>query len=525
MRQKIFYLVLPLIALLAGGSCTLPGGPDFEKGTLTLLFPESPVQGDPVYSKAPGISRSVLSDSFIDTLVYRLTFTRSTGSDVFLEAGGGGTTVTLDVGRWTVEAAAYAPGEPTTPVGSGSVPITVIAGQNGSIRIPMQVDPVYEAELTEIFIHNEAELRRVGAAENGLAISGAGRTFYLEDDIALTQAWTPIGGPGDPFKAVFDGQGHTVTVKSFSGAKKADNAVLLGFFALVEGAAIKNITVKYELEGPVDISTGDGSTHNSYAGGVAGSADNSSFKNIHVAGNFSVKADGNGELNVGGIAGKTGGSTGSVITASYAAGIVEGITSGGNVYSGGIAGSTGGKDRVENCYVWAAVSSGAVTKETAGGIAGTNDGTISKCYAAGTVQSKGTNPAVYIGGIAGHGDGTVRACASLVSKLDGGSSTSKNVSAISGYGTLSGNYSRTSIIYNRTDSPGLGANAKDGEGKPLAGFKAQALYAGAGWDFTAETGVWKFLPDCDYPVLSWQTAAPQSGLEEAPEGGIEIGWL
>jgi hypothetical protein len=470
-------------------------------------------------------------DTFIETLKYRVTAVDGSGETVVIEADGGGTTIPLKEGDWAITAEAYVSSDPGTTVGSGSSNVTIVAGQNVSREISMTVAPAYEKGLTVIYIHNEADLRRIGATENGLAIDDPNRAFYLENDIVLTEPWTPIGNGGAPFKAAFDGQGHTITVRSFAGTKKADNAVYLGFFALVEDAAIKNITIKYELDGQVDISTGAGSTYSgSHAGGAAGRADNASFENIHVAGNFSVKADGNGELNVGGIAGKTGGSTGSSIKASYVTGIVEGITPGGNSNSGGIAGVTGGKDLIENCYVWAAVSSGAGSKETAGGIAGTNDGVISKCYASGTVQSKGTNPAVYIGGIAGYGGGTGRvgSCAALVSKLDGGpsTSTSKSVRAISGYGAVSGNYSRSSIIYNRTGSPDPGAGNRDGRQEPLAGFKSQTLYAAAGWDFTAGTGDWKFLPGCDYPVLSWQTTAPQSGFEDAPEGGaeIEIGW-
>jgi hypothetical protein len=29
-----------------------------------------------------------------------------------------------------------------------------------------------------------------------------------------------------------------------------------------------------------------------------------------------------------------------------------------------------------------------------------------------------------------------------------------------------------------------------------------------GWDFVAETGDWKFISGCDFPVLSWQTSPP-----------------
>jgi hypothetical protein len=58
----------------------------------------------------------------------------------------------------------------------------------------MKVDPAYEGLLTDIYIHNEAELRRVG---RDFAIDGTIR-FYLERDIVLTQPWTPIGDSAIP---------------------------------------------------------------------------------------------------------------------------------------------------------------------------------------------------------------------------------------------------------------------------------------------------------------------------------------
>jgi hypothetical protein len=109
---------------------------------------------------------------------------------------------------------------------------------------------------------------------------------------------------------------------------------------------------------------------------------------------------------------------------SYAIGVVEGIGSGPYSNSGGIAGwinSSGGA--VENCYAWAGVSTSSTSRETAGGIAGTSEGTISKCYAAGTVQSKGHDPYTVIGGIAGDGPSSAAAisgCMTLVTELDGG---------------------------------------------------------------------------------------------------------
>jgi hypothetical protein len=79
----------------------------------------------------------------------------------------------------------------------------------------MTVDPAYEAGLTNIYIHNEAELRRAAAGD--FAIDGSIQ-FYLERDIVLTQPWTAIGNNGTPFEAVFDGNGHSITINSFNGA-------------------------------------------------------------------------------------------------------------------------------------------------------------------------------------------------------------------------------------------------------------------------------------------------------------------
>jgi hypothetical protein len=79
----------------------------------------------------------------------------------------------------------------------------------------MTVDPAYEALLTEIYIHNEAELRRIGAAVNGLAIGNPARTFYLENNINLTQPWDPIGDDTTPFMANFDGDTSKLCPRRF----------------------------------------------------------------------------------------------------------------------------------------------------------------------------------------------------------------------------------------------------------------------------------------------------------------------
>jgi hypothetical protein len=210
-----------------------------------------------------------------------------------------------------------------------------------------------------------------------------------------------------------------------------------------------------------------------------------------------------------------------------------------NAYAGGIAGVADNGTTIENCYAWANVSSSATYGETAGGIAGTSDGTISKCYAAGTVRSKGLVPYTVVGGIAGNGTGsaTISACMALISELDGGPSTSVSRTANAIYasssGTLSGNYalpvsgssgSDVMWIYNNTNATDPGINARDGDAQLLSDFKDPTtpnIYTGAGWDFG---GVWKFISGWDYPVLKWQEAAPGATMEAAGVE-VEIDWL
>jgi hypothetical protein len=100
----------------------------------------------------------------------------------------------------------------------------------------------------------------------------------------------------------------------------------------------------------------------------------------------------------------------------------------------------------------------------------------------------------------------------LVSRLDATGDTQST--ARNGYriandrsGIFTGNLARNDIaIVNNTNGSDLGANNQDGEGKPLTDFNSQAVYTG--WNFTGGTGVWKFLPGYDYPVLAWQDEPP-----------------
>ena len=527
-----FLTVLLCAVVLYGISCNLPPGPNFGKGTLTLLLPETRGRktGASVQNEA-AVSRSVLSDGFTGTLVYRLTLT-GPGETQTLEAGGGGTTLILDAGGWTIAAVAYDPGDPTTPVGSGTAEFTVIAGRSSYVKIPMTVSAAYEAGLTAIYIHNETELRRIGT---DFLIDGT-IGFFLERDIVLSQPWTPIGNSGTPFEAVFDGGGHTISISSFSPA--ALSGAYLGLFGCTDGADIQNLTVVYNLTASSSYSGIQ------WLGGLAASATGTLISGVHVKGTIQHTAS--NSLNIGGLVGGAGGNSGSstdtriygssfagvlngngtmgvsaggilgglngstdnaIIETSYAAGIISATSTSAYVYAGGIAGD--GACNIGNCYSIAEVAASASSDAYAGGIIGQlsiNVTGFGKCYALGPVSAAGTT--INAGGIAGRSGSPFQNCAALA-EVDGGSSST--VGRVIG-NLWTGVYSATN--YAAYDKPitrvALGATAEDGETaynvSNLQGPGNHLKYAtDLSWNFTTD---WKWLSGYDYPVLEWQTTPP-----------------
>ncbi|MDR0450451.1 MAG: hypothetical protein LBH26_04215 [Treponema sp.] len=406
---------------MAAGSCDLPEGPAYGKGTITLILPKTRGQEAAAYNKAAVVSRSVLPDGFIGTLAYRLTLT-GPGETQTLEAGGGGIAVSLDAGEWAIQAEAYDPAAPAVTVGTGSAVMTVIAGQNTSVRIPMKIDPAYEAGLTEIYIHTEEDLRRVGT---DFAIDGT-ISFYLEQNIVLTRPWSPIGDDTAPFKAKFDGNGKKVTINSFTSASLSGEYI--GLFAYTDGAEIKNLMVDCNLgtSGSPLALTGTGWIH---AGVLTGYADNGSLiENVSVSGSLYVSAALNFGLYFGGIAG--GNSNSSVIRSSHVRADLHASTEDLNVYIGGLAGenkSAGGSGGIIEKSSFAGTvfirddeslsPPLTATNVYAGGIVGDMySGSISACWASGTIDVWSYNGTVYAGGIAG-GSSHIERCYAWTSIL------------------------------------------------------------------------------------------------------------
>jgi len=219
-----------------------------------------------------------------------------------------------------------------------------------------------------------------------------------------TNNWMPIGETGLSFTGTFDGNDNEISGLSITGSSYYIG--IFGYVA--PGGVVKNLTVTGSVEGDsyvggiVGISGGTveycissvAVTGNNSVGGVVGSNE-STGQVLHCSASGSITSSGNS--NVGGVVGENqylvmGCSfTGASVTAASAQ-KVGGVV-GCNTESVPAIPDAG----VENCY-----ATGNVTGQSnVGGVVGENYTTVKNCWAAGDV----TGSAGYIGGVVGENIG------------------------------------------------------------------------------------------------------------------------
>jgi hypothetical protein len=530
-RTRLFILLpAALCGILFLYACDFSGSPLGGESYLTINLSGAPAEA----------SRAVISnDTINNVLEYEVTFT-GPGGVPFMEIvppGSGTFTITLAPGMWSIDVEAYDyPSSVKTLVGTGTAAVTLARGQYKSVPIAMTVDPSYESGLTKIYIHNEAELRRVGSGLPGdFAIDGTITEFVLEDNITITDPWTPIGH-ATSFDAIFNGAEKTITISNgFSAAALGDQ--YLGLFGQTGAGTIKNLTIVYN-----NLTATSTYTSSQYLGGAAAYATGTSFDNVHVKGSINHTAS--ADLDIGGVVGNrsgtadisncsfegtlavTGTSTiyaggilgnqrtsgGGAIKNSFTAGTIS-ASSGSRIMAGGIVGR--GPCSITSCYSAAAVSAASLTGSTntsmAGGIIGqpVTPSAVKWCYALGPVAITGgaasNNSAGGISGTAGT-PSTIQFCAALA-EVDGGT-TNTYVGRVIGYGSSSSSYAANDTSLARS---GSGSNSEDGNtAYALSAFQGsgnQSMYETTlSWTFV--NGNWKFIGAYNYPVLSWQTAPP-----------------
>ena len=212
-----------------------------------------------------------------------------------------------------------------------------------------------------------------------------GFTFYLANDIELSDTWTPISNvtyPADAFAGTFDGNGHTI-----SGLNGSN-----GLFGFVNGATIKNLKVEGTISGPT---TG--------IGGIVGKTQGKvTITNCSFTGSVSTSKSGSSNA-AGGIVGRVNAGTLKVENcANHATVTAEKASAAGIIGYGG-----SNKVTITNCYNDGAISgqwypSGICAQNTKG------TSKIQECFNSGSIRK--TNDGTYCAGISANFKGEATNC-------------------------------------------------------------------------------------------------------------------
>jgi hypothetical protein len=187
---------------------------------------------------------------------------------------------------------------------------------------------------------------------------------------------------------------------------------------------------------------------------------------------------------------------------------------------GGLVGYNGGT--VSNCYATGSVTGGW----SVGGLVGRNEGTVSNCYATGSVIGSSD-----VGGLVGLNYGaTVKKCYSTGSVT--GHDSVGGLLGVNAEGTVSNSYSSSSVTGNYSVGGLVGDNyegtvrncfwdtktsgqatSDGGTGKTTAEMQDIATFSDAGWNIIAVASpstrnsayIWNIVDGQTYPFLSWQS--------------------
>lgn len=387
--------------------------------------------------------------------------------------------------------------------------------------------------------------------------------YLLMNDITVDD-WIPIGdesgnftGGGSPFRGLFDGNGHTITILRFHANPNPPRGhfatVNIGLFGTIgKGAIVKNLRVAGNL-------VYDSGATTLYMGAIAGENDGIisccvSTASIHARGGKNSLGNAWMEAGIGqakALSAQQAGIAGSIASSIVArrmgkAGAMDSQDRPAyqnEAAGGGIVGLN--TSRVENCYATGPVTVAGEGFKTAGGVAGRNGfgkgytGVIIQCYATGDIVAMEDMASRMAGGITGLCMvGKITDCVGLNGKLESvGNSKGVTVGGMGiGYtsnlafgvigenaeGTLANAYYRKDMIVNM----GKDEDEKvDKSGKNKSIFHAnrgkEVDYAptqGQDWWKDAKHGVsfafgnddtapWAWDAGLKRPILFWETPA------------------
>lgn len=257
---------------------------------------------------------------------------------------------------------------------------------------------------------DETEWVDIGSVEDLLALAESrdpetlAKNYRLTADLNLGgRAADPFPGIGTaeaPFTGVFDGQGRTISNVTVNGKENA------GFFGVVKGATIKNLTLENVTV-----------TGTKQVGGLVGWAqveldkENMGAGKANLIGSCKVEGQVSGTESVGGLVGLNDGKSDPETLFSISSSVDKCTADVAVTATGGSSSKLGGLVGENNGVITRSAALGDVTAEGSnmvGGLAGDSYGSIYDSHAEGRVTGKNN-----VGGFAGSSSGTVRHCYSL----------------------------------------------------------------------------------------------------------------
>jgi hypothetical protein len=383
------------------------------------------------------------------------------------------------------------------------------SGGSGTAWLDNIVFPpkIYGTETNPFLIYTASDLNSV---RNSLGAAYTGKYFKLMNDIDLTaylapggegyaawgtNGWMPIGNGSNYFYGVFDGNNYTI-----SNLRCSYYGTYHGLFGITgSGSIIENVVMSSNCFILGDADTGSIVGHNkgtvrkcrsaatvnignaTTGGGIVGNNNAGRTTNCSFTGTITRSGSGVSCNGIGGIAGRN--ETGAVIDSCYSTGSVTG-----NTWNGGLVGWNNGT--INKCW-----TAGSITgaENSQGGLVGQNQGNINNSYSFASVTG-----AHFIGGLVGNiGAGTITNCYAT-GLVTGGQ---KGGLCGSTGGTVNNSY-----WDKQTTGLTTSYGSADTYGKTTAEMKIQTTFSG--WDFTTEP-VWHITAqNSGYPHLSWQLIPP-----------------
>ncbi|MGN1033520.1 MAG: GLUG motif-containing protein, partial [Intestinibacter sp.] len=351
-----------------------------------------------------------------------------------------------------------------------TVTINISDEKEDSSDVPSLVDGYYE-------IATEGQLSWLKKQINIKGNQTINAKLIADIDLG-GKPWSPIVPSGATWTGAFDGNGHAITGLYVNGEVGDSNANYYGLFGRINGATIKDLTVKGRVTG------------NLYVGGIAGNAGSTS-----VIENCVSDVEVNGKQGDGGIVGTTSGSAQVSKCVNY------GEVNATLTQAGGIVGSSNG-ELVDQC-----VNKGDITAEenNVGGIVGYDYKTVTNCYNTGTITGKIQSSTKGIGGIVGYHSNTkeISNCYNIGNVVCT-QADETNIGQIAGYvdssSTIGGYYKQDLNI--KGVGKATSSTTDNTAAKTEEEMKSDEFVQALGELFAKDSA----NLNSGYPILSWQQA-------------------